>query len=279
MRINEILVESQQLDEGPLGSLVKAAGRGVGNVIGGVAGAAGAAKGAVKGAVDRAKSSFKAGEKGAYDTLAGKPTAAPASGGAAAPDQTQTNLAKTGNPVGAPSDQAPAAPAEKPGLLKKMGQAVGDFKAGFQQGSGQSTAPDASAPAVTSQAPATNTPAPAAAAQNSTADTQQQPVAKQPTVYAQVKANIDKLDKKGKQRILQALQKQLGTSTVASTPQQQTASEQPPVQQPVVKPRAKKSVNISGRKKAAAPQQQMVNQSKEPKGTMVAESFSIFRKH
>jgi hypothetical protein len=34
-------------------------------------------------------------------------------------------------------------------------------------------------------------------------------------VYSQVKANIDKLDKKGKQRILQLLQKSLGTPVAA----------------------------------------------------------------
>lgn len=271
MRINEILVESQQLDEGPLGSLAKAVGKGVGGVAKGV----GAVAGGIAGIPGAVKKGFQAGKAAVQGDE-------PAPG--AAPTQTQANLAKTGNPVGAPSATEPVAaePAEKkPGLLQKIGQAAGDFKKGFQQGSGQPAAPDASAPAATSQAPATNTPDPAAAAQNPAADTQQQPVAKQPTAYAQVKANIDKLDKKGKQRILQALQKQLGTSTVASIPQQQTDPKQPPVQQqPVVKPRAKKSVNISGRKKVAAPQTQtqVVNQSKEPKGTMVAEGFSIFRK-
>jgi hypothetical protein len=39
----------------------------------------------------------------------------------------------------------------------------------------------------------------------------------------------------------------------------------------------KQPVNISGKKKAAAPQQQVA--SKENLGNMVAESFSIFRKH
>jgi hypothetical protein len=34
-------------------------------------------------------------------------------------------------------------------------------------------------------------------------------------MYAQVKANIDKLDKKGKQRIMQLLQKSLGAPTAA----------------------------------------------------------------
>jgi hypothetical protein len=268
MRINEILVESK-LDEGPLGSLVKAAGRGVGNVIGGVAGAAGAAKGAVKGAVDRAKSSFKAGEKGAYDTLAGKPTAAPASGGAAAPDQTQTNLAKTGNPVGAPSDQAPAAPAEKPGLLKKMGQAVGDFKAGFQQGSGQA-APAASTPASTAPAPA--------------ADTAEQPKAAAPaadpkadTAYAQAQKAINGLAPEQKKELVTMIQADPKVKAALAKPavQKPAASAVP---QAVAKPKIKQPLKIKGAKQAAPqPQQQVAG--KENLGNMVAESFSIFRKH
>jgi hypothetical protein len=114
-------------------------------------------------------------------------------------------------------------------------------------------------------------------------------------MYAQVKASVDKLDKKGKQRILQALQKEVGAPVAKPAvaapaqqvpaqqpaaevpPQQQAAPEQPPVQQqPVAKPRTRKPVNISGGKKAVQPQQQVA--SKENLGNMVAESFSIFRK-
>jgi hypothetical protein len=277
MRINEILVESK-LDEGPFGSLVKAAGRGVGNVIGGVAGAAGAAKGAVKGAVDRAKSSFKAGEKGAYDTLAGKPAAAPS---AAAPDQTQANLAKTGNPVGAPSDQTPAAPAEKPGLLKKMGQAVGDFKAGFQQGSGQA------APAASSQAPASTAQAPTAPADAKAdpnaapaTDTAAQPKAATPaadpkadTAYAQAQKAINGLAPEQKKELVTMIQADPKVKAALAKPA--AASTAP---QAVAKPKIKQPLKIKGAKQAAPQPQQQVA-SKENLGNMVAESFSIFRKH
>ncbi len=213
MRINEILVESK-LDEGPLGSLAKAAGRGVGNVIGGVAGAAGAVKGAVKGAVDRAKSSFKAGEKGAYDTLAGKPAAAPAA------NQTQANLAKTGNPVGAPSDQAEPASAKKPGVLKQIGQAVGDFKAGFQQGSGN---PPARAPAAASQAPAKATPA---ASTDQAAPTQPAANPKADTAYAQAQKAIAGLAPEQKKQLITAIQ---------SDPKVKAAIDKPAAKKPAAK--------------------------------------------
>lgn len=83
MRLGEFLTESQQqemaiLQEGPLGSLARAAGRGLGNVIGGVAKGVGAVKGAVKGAVDRVKKDFAAGEKGAYAAVSGQPDRDPA---------------------------------------------------------------------------------------------------------------------------------------------------------------------------------------------------------
>jgi branched-chain amino acid transport system ATP-binding protein len=134
MKITEILVESERIDEGPLGSLTKAAGRGVGNVIGGVAKTAGAVKGAVRGAVDRAKSSFKSGDQAAYSALAGKGSA--------------------------PAAPAPAGPAgaSAGGGIKKF---ASDFKKGF---TGQTDEPAA--------APAANKPtvpaAPAAAAKPET---------------------------------------------------------------------------------------------------------------
>lgn len=158
MRLNEFLTESQQremqmLQEGPLGSLVKAAGRGVGNVIGGVARTAGSVKGAVKGAVARAKSSFAGGEKDAYNALAGKPdsggtapgakpvagdatpaaktggTATGATGGGAAGAAPDNRLSNPTPPSG--GDAAAGAPAAKQGVLGKIGQAVKDFKKGY----------------------------------------------------------------------------------------------------------------------------------------------------
>lgn len=301
MRINEILVESK-LDEGPLGSLVKAAGRGVGNVIGGVATAAGAAKGAVKGAVDRAKSSFKAGEKGAYDTLAGKP-AAPTAGGTV-PDQTQANLAKTGNPVAAPGNQAAPAPAEKPGLLKKIGQAVGDFKAGFQQGSGQA------APAAATPAPAATASADAKADPNATsataADTATTPAADQKadTAYRQAQKAIGSLAPEQKKELVTMIQsdpkvkaalakqaEKKSAMTAGNAAQTQTTKIDPrdlnkdgtvdATEKSIARNKAKlggqQSVKITGRKQPA--EKEKLAASKENLCNMVAESFSIFRKH
>jgi len=204
MRINEILVESQQLDEGPLGSLGKAVGKGVGGVAKGV----GAVAGGIAGIPNAVKKGFQAGKA----TVQGDE---PAVGAA------QSAPAKPGNTAGAPSaTTAPAA--KKPGLLQKIGQAAGDFKKGFQQGSEQPAEPDASAPATKAQAPATATQAPATGA-SAPAAAQQQAPAPTGTAYAQVKANIDKLDKKGKQRILQALQKQVGTPAAKPAAGTQTA--------------------------------------------------------
>jgi hypothetical protein len=160
MRLNQILTEAEQqelkmLQEGPLGSLAKAAGRGVGNVIGGVAGAAGAAKGAVKGAIDRVKSSFKAGEKGAYNALAGEPdsgsaagAAKPAAGAPAAPAGDAAPAAKPATPGAAPAATGGSAPAGSApasggapaaatgdGAAQKTGT-LGDLVKGFKKGMG-----------------------------------------------------------------------------------------------------------------------------------------------
>jgi hypothetical protein len=122
------------------------------------------------------------------------------------------------------------------GGIAGIGSAV---KKGFRAGkatvagAGDSTPPAATTPSFSTQGsagqpaaqpaaqPATATPAsttqPAAAtqpaAQPATAPAAgQSQVKANQTVYSQVKANIDKLDKKGKQRILQLLQKSLATA-------------------------------------------------------------------
>jgi hypothetical protein len=95
MKINEILIESQQVDEGPF---TQAVGKVGGKIAKGVAGVG-----------KDLKTGFKAGYSG---------------------------------------EEPPASPepaAKKPGLLQKIGQAAGDFKKGFQQGSGQTNNPTAQA--------------------------------------------------------------------------------------------------------------------------------------
>jgi hypothetical protein len=366
MRINEILVEST-LEEGPILNKI---GSGIGKAAGTVAKGVGAVAGGIAGIPGAVKKGFQAGKAtvaGGGDTDAGGQAAPTASGGT-----------------------APAAPAAKqPGLLQKIGQAAGDFKKGFQQGAGQPAEPAAQAPAAAAPAATANTQAPAQPAQAPAAGAQQPAAAPTGTAYAQVKAGVDKLDKKGKQRIFQVLQKEVGTPAAkpaaksaagaapaaaqddvpmnpatgkplteperaahqaaggkfdgvsgdplplgtkvpdpevdfekkladlqakraaekaaaqpapaaaasAATPKQPStgqaaaaaqAAGQDPEQAALaamqknnpnlqkLMAKNKQPVNISGKKKAAAPQQQVA--SKEPKGNMVAESFSIFRK-
>jgi hypothetical protein len=84
-------------------------------------------------------------------------------------------------------------------------------------GGGAPSAQDINAAGPKGTAPATaQTGAAGAALAKTTAAVDQQTTAKAgQTVYAQVKANVDKLDKKGKQRILQLLQK---SNTMANAP-------------------------------------------------------------
>ena len=68
MRINDILTESEIneleiLQEGPLGSLAKAVGTGVGKAVGGVAKGVGAVAGGIAGIGSAVKKGFKAGKQ------------------------------------------------------------------------------------------------------------------------------------------------------------------------------------------------------------------------
>jgi hypothetical protein len=92
---------------------------------------------------------------------------------------------------------------------------------GFNAASGSPSDTSSSAGAETTAATDTSvTPAQSATtATEPQRDTETQPTAdpqKEKTVYMQVKGMLDKLDKKGKQRILAALSKQLGTATVSA---------------------------------------------------------------
>ena len=180
MKITEILVESQQVDEGPLLNKI---GAGIGKVAGTVAKGVGSVAGGIAGVGSALAKGYKAGKKavsaGGDDTEtdpATDGTAPAASGGAAG-----APAASGGAPAaGAPAAGAPAAtPAATPAAKTKPASTFGKLSA-----------------AANGQAPAAD---PAAGG----------------TQYAQIKANIDKLDKKGKQRILQLLQKEVGASPAA----------------------------------------------------------------
>ena len=216
MRIQEILIESHQLDEGPiLNKIGTAVGKGVGTLAKGV----GAVAGGVAGLGSAVKKGFQAGKAtvgGAGDDPAAGGTPAAAAGAA---------------PAAAPA--AGAAPAAKPkGFLAgvKAGQSQGisaltnpatdeeDPAAGGAAGAAPAadatTPPSATdinkaGPKGTAAAKPLQGASKVAAAKTGAALAGQDQAQAGQTMYTQVKANIDKLDKKGKQRILQLLQKSM----------------------------------------------------------------------
>ena len=165
-------------------------------------------------------------------------------------------------------------------------------------------------PAGTAQAkPIQGTVAKQAAAKTGAALAGQDQAQAGQTMYSQVKANIDKLDKKGKQRILQLLQKSMAApaaggamgamagqlakagakqpNTMANAPISKTKTAKPgnpnatpavePAPVPTAAPSGKKPVRVRGKKAAQpAPQQQVAG--KINTGSMVLEGFSLFRK-
>jgi hypothetical protein len=150
MRINDILIESDQLQEGPILNKI---GSGLGKAAGTVAKGIGAVAGGVSGAVDAAKKGFAAGKQavaGAGDEV---PTTA-ADINAQGPKGTAAAKTQTG--AGAQA-------------IQKTAQAAG----GNAEKAGQ-------------------------------------------TLYAQVKSQVNQLDKKGKSRIMQLLQKSLQQTPAAT---------------------------------------------------------------
>jgi hypothetical protein len=213
MKINEILVESQQLDEGPVGSAVNAVGRGVGKVIGGAARAAGAVAG-VPGGVKRA---FQTGKQASTDFIGGT------------------------NQAAAPQATAPTAQS-------------------INQAGPKGTAPAKQQTGVAAQAMQKT--AQATAGQNAAQAGQ--------TLYAQVKAQINQLDRKGKQRILQLLQKSL---------QQTPAQAAPQAAQPAAAPKRGQPVKVTRTKAAPTAQPAVQTAGKINSRPALKESFSFYRKN
>jgi len=187
MKITEILVESQQLDEGPLlNKIGSAIGKGAGALAKGV----GAVAGGVAGAGTAIKKGFQAGK----DTVAQAGDDAPA--------------AATAKPAtGAPATAQSAAP-------------VGGATAQPTAGDVNKAGPAGTAPAKPLQGQAK-----VAADKTAAATAGQNQAAAGQTMYSQVKANIDKLDKKGKQRILQLLQKSIAAPAAGAAPAAAPAAE------------------------------------------------------
>ncbi len=238
MRINELITESQQLDEGPLANKIgSAVGKGVGTLAKGV----GAVAGGVAGLGAAVKKGFAAGKKtvagagddegGAADAQAapGQDAQAAPAGGAAAGSAAQGGATADAGAAPAGGKKPGFVAGLKAGLAGKKGQPAAEPAAGSgaAPAAGGGTAPAAGAeepaPAaaptaqdINAQGPKGTAPAKqqtgaAAQAMQKTAQATQDAGAEKAgqTVYAQVKSQINNLDKKGKQRILQLLQKSL----------------------------------------------------------------------
>ena len=124
----------------------------------------------------------------------------------AAPKAEPAQAAAPAEPEAPSTAQSPAAGPEKNGLMYKMGKGIGDFGRGFKIGYGGRMPTDADV--VPDEEPG--------GATDATGDKSAEPdaaTAKEPSDYARIKTNVDKLDKKGKQRILAMLQKELGIAT------------------------------------------------------------------
>ena len=196
MKITEILVESQQLDEGPFGTAV-------GKAVGGLAKGVGAVAGGVAG-MGRA---FKKGYSSGKATVAGDPdpNAEPAAAAPAAPAAAAPAAAAAAPAAAAPAAAAPA----EPDAAEPVGGPTAQPTAGAVNKAG---------PKGTAAAKPLQGAAKVAADKTAAATAGQDQSAAGQTMYAQVKANIDKLDKKGKQRILQLLQKSIQQAPAGAAP-------------------------------------------------------------
>ena len=196
MRINEILTESHQLDEGPLGAI----GRGIGKVVGGAAKGIGAIAGGVVGAGTALKKGYQSGKAVVGDDPdpnAGKPGYTP-------PAEAPATAASAAAPAAAASAAAPAAAAPAAAAPAAAPAAGG---AAPVSGPGDPTPLLSPAQLAAKRDPkAAADPAADAAAADDTARAGEK-------IYSQVKANIDKLDNEGKTRILDLLKK-----SIQSTP-------------------------------------------------------------
>lgn len=278
MKITEILIESQQQEltnEGPIGDVAKKVAKGAGKAIGGVGKVAGAIAG-IPGGLKRA---FQQGKDASQNVIGGTGK------GADAPE-----------PVGT---AVPAAQGTEP--AQQPAQKPQGFIQGFKQGlSGK--APQTTS-AINKQGPSGTAPAKVAGgaqqqALDKTAQATGGDVEKtNQTVYAQVKSQINNLDKKGKQRILQLLQKSLqqtpakpaaapaapaqqSAAAPAAEPAQPAAGEQPAAAAGKKKPIPKKKVAPSQAEIDADRQRVMgvTSDSVGRTGRVVAESFTFYRR-
>jgi len=213
MRLHEIITESQ-MDEGPIG-------RGIGKLVGGAARGIGAIAGGVVGAGTALKKGYQSGKAVVGDDPdpnAGKPgytppaeTPAPAPVAVADP-----KTAPAPAPVAVADPKAAPAPVADPNAAPAPAADPNAAPAPTTP----PTAKDINAAGPEGSAPAKDqTGAAGAALAKTDAVTDKQTSTKAgETVYAQVKANIDKLDAKGKGRILQLVKQSLAAPAPGADP-------------------------------------------------------------
>ena len=208
MRLHEIITESQleQLDEGPIG-------RGIGRLVGGAARGIGAIAGGVVGAGTALKKGYQSGKAVVGDDPdpnAGKPGYTP-------PAETPTPVA---DPKAAPTPVADPKAAPTPAPDPTTAPTPAPDPTTAPAPTTPPTAKDINAAGPDGSAPAKDqTGAAGAALAKTDAVTDKQTSTKAgETVYAQVKANIDKLDAKGKGRILQLVKQSLAAPAPGADP-------------------------------------------------------------
>jgi hypothetical protein len=285
MKILEVLVESKQLQEGPLANKIGTAigkgvgvlGKGIGAAAGGVVGLGKAIKkgyqagrdvvGMAGDAMKSTSGSGKAPSQGA-SAQAGQPAAAQSVPAAQAAAPAQATTATQTNPTAAAPSQSTATPPSTSQINKAGPQGAPMARA--VQGAG----------------------AKQALARTTAATAQQAPDAAADTLYSQVKANVEKLDKKGKQRLLVLLQKSIAQHAARTKPAVAAPAAQPAAAPATPTPAAgatakpapagKKPVKIASKKKAptaaAAPAAQPQTASIVHNGKVIAEGLSLFRK-
>ena len=232
MRINDLLIEStNQLDEGPKFNKF---GQAIGNVAGMAAIGVGAVAGGIAGLGAAAKKGFQAGKSQVAAADDGPATGAPIAKKAvkAAPgtEPAAVDPATGGQTAGAPAKGKGFLSGVKAGLNKGLSALSdpsltgGNTKGAKPAAGGTTTPPSATdinkaGPKGTAPAkPIQGTVAKQAAAKTGAALAGQDQAQAGQTMYSQVKANVDKLDKKGKQRILQLLQKSLAQPAAEPAP-------------------------------------------------------------
>jgi hypothetical protein len=209
MKLSELAVNDQKIDELSVGGAAKAVGRGVGKTVGGVAKGIGAVAGGIAGIPGAVKKGFQAGKA----TVSGDP--APGTQPAAQPAAGTTPQPAVA--AGAAQPTAGAAQGTKPA---DTGGTVGSgFAKGFAATTGAAqpaaepeTAQDAEEPNQTTEPQADQTTEPQADQSNQTQQDQQPKVSDKATT---LKDRILKLDNVSQQDIVKLLQTQSSKASVA----------------------------------------------------------------